>query len=92
MIVRLRAKIDEHQLDLLTVYRSYDRNHDDTLSLAEFSKLLLKIDSKLNEEELQLCFQKFDSNDDGAISYEEFLRTMSKIAGDPFSIQRKLTE
>ena len=92
VIVKLRDKIDEHKLDMLTVYRSYDRNHDDALSIGEFSKLLLKIDSKLTEDELRLCFLKFYLNDNGYVSYEEFLKTISKIAGDPYRMSRRMTE
>jgi hypothetical protein len=47
IVMKLRTRIDEYNLDLFTVYDSYDKNHDQSLKFDEFSKLMLKIDSKL---------------------------------------------
>jgi Ca2+-binding EF-hand superfamily protein len=54
---------------MLTVYNSCDKNSDEMLSFNEFSKLLLKIDNKLTDDELKLCFYKFDHNEDHTISF-----------------------
>lgn len=84
MVERLRERIEENQLDPFTVYDSYDKHHDQHLKLDEFSKLLAKIDPKLSESEIGLCFEKFDINGDGSITFDEFYRTICKIAGTPY--------
>lgn len=67
------------------VYDSYDKHHTQNLKFEDFSKLLLKIDSKLTEDELEMCFEKFDINGDGNITFDEFYRTVCKIAGSPYA-------
>jgi len=76
-------------VDLFTVYDSYDKNKDESLSFEEFSKLLSKIDNTLTPAEQVLCFNRFDINGDKKISFDEFYRTICKIAGEPVSYSRK---
>jgi len=51
-VQKLRFRIEQNNLDLFTVYDSYDKHHDQSLKFDEFNKLLLKIDPKLTELEL----------------------------------------
>lgn len=89
LVIKLREKIEAHKVDLFTVYDSYDKNKDESLSFEEFTKLLAKIDSTLTPAEQSLCFNRFDINGDKKISFDEFYRTICKIAGEPASYSRK---
>jgi|JI6StandDraft_1071083.scaffolds.fasta_scaffold02185_9 hypothetical protein len=43
-------RIEENNLDFFAVYDSYDKHHNQSLKLEDFSKLLRKLDNKMSEE------------------------------------------
>ena len=46
-----------------------DKSKTNALGLGEFSKLVLKIDGSLKEEQISSLFTEFDLNKDGKISF-----------------------
>jgi Ca2+-binding EF-hand superfamily protein len=42
-----------------------------------FSKLLIKIDPTLTENDIKGCFSAFDHNNDNKITFAEFSKTLS---------------
>lgn len=77
IIAKIKAKTELHKLNLETVFSSYTKNKESDLSYEMFSRLVLKIDSTLNEAEVRNCFDVFDINHDKKITFAEFSKTIN---------------
>ncbi|GMH09191.1 hypothetical protein Nepgr_011031 [Nepenthes gracilis] len=64
---------DEHIGELPEIFRSFDRNHDGSLTQLELDSLLRALGLKPSAEQLEKLIQKADTNSNGLIEFSEFL-------------------
>ena len=63
--------------ELLDSFRALDTNNDETLDIAEFTRLLSTAGSeKMSRHEIEEIFSQADANNDGRLDYEEFVDFM----------------
>lgn len=55
------------------VFKSFDRNGDGTVSVAEIGDVLRKLGRNLTDEELQHKIALMDKNGSGRVEFEEFI-------------------
>lgn len=60
--------------ELRETFRHYDSNHDGTISLMEFSRLLSALGAFMSDEEVEIGFQALDTDGNHGIDFEEFAR------------------
>merc|ERR1740139_1788683 len=58
---------------LRSKFASYNKDGDKFLDFNELSRLLLKGNPSMTDEELRICFHSVDKNHDGKISFDEFV-------------------
>jgi serine/threonine-protein phosphatase 5 len=65
-----------NRFDLESLFRHFDVNGDESISVAEFKSGILALQhivhTKFNEKEIDLLIKHIDTDQDGEISYEEF--------------------
>jgi Ca2+-binding EF-hand superfamily protein len=71
---------------LLELFSKYDLSKDSKLEINEFNKLMLEIDSKLTQEEVQYIFDKFDEDHNRIIDFDEFTKWLK---ANDISIQKE---
>lgn len=54
------------------LFNEFQLTKDSKVEIKEFKLLMLEIDDKLIQEEIEYIFNKFDSDGDNQISFEEF--------------------
>lgn len=59
--------------ELRETFHHYDSNHDGSISLAEFARLLDALGAGMHEDELRLGFEALDTDGNHSISFEEFV-------------------
>jgi len=57
---------------LETLFKSADRDQDQSLSFKEVKRLVHKINLEVPERELKAKFESFDANGDGRLNFDEF--------------------
>jgi Ca2+-binding EF-hand superfamily protein len=77
-----------HGQDATGLFRMFDVNHDNELSLAELSRGIKKL-IKVSSEELDVIMQSVDVNSDGVVNVEEFVAFLRPAnAGDKAATKR----
>ena len=60
--------------ELRETFRHYDSNHDGTISLVEFSRLLNALGAGMSDEEVRIGFEALDTDGNHGIDFDEFVR------------------
>jgi len=68
----MRKIIKENNIDIRVIFRNFDKTKDCYLDLSEFKKLILILDKRIVENELNYIFKLFDVDNDHKISFPEF--------------------
>ncbi|XP_059643930.1 probable calcium-binding protein CML15 [Cornus florida] len=71
-----------NQEQLLEVFRSFDRDGNGYITLAELAGSMAKMGQPLTYRELTEMIQEADIDGDGVISFQEFASVMAKSAAD----------
>ncbi|KAJ9434981.1 hypothetical protein DIPPA_02691 [Diplonema papillatum] len=66
------AEPHQKSRELQRLFRLHDMDATGTMSLAEFSGVLLKFNIGGTDEEVQALFDRFDINENGLLSFQEF--------------------
>ena len=61
------------------IFKTFDKNHNGTLSRSEFREVMEMFKLGLTTEEVELLVQEADSNRDGNIDYEEFCEFVNPV-------------
>ena len=74
------------------MFRFFDKNFDNSISLKEFRVVLEELDMRFTEKELTDLFKFLDKNNNGAIGYHEFLNVSEdvRLGLDPFANKNAL--
>ncbi|GAB4857865.1 Probable calcium-binding protein cml11 [Ancistrocladus abbreviatus] len=64
---------DEQIAELREIFRSFDRNHDGSLTQLEMDSLLRALGLKPSADQLEKLIQKADTNSNGLIEFSEFV-------------------
>jgi len=74
------------------MFRFFDKNFDNSISLKEFRVVLEELDMRFTEKELTDLFKFLDKNNNGAIGYQEFLNVSEdvRLGLDPFANKNAL--
>ncbi|KAI3684970.1 hypothetical protein L6452_34200 [Arctium lappa] len=73
-----------NQKQLLEVFRSFDRDGNGFITLAELAGSMAKMGQPLTYRELTEMIEEADTDGDGVISFNEFARVMAKSAAESF--------
>ena len=68
--------LPEEVTDMVSNFKTYDTNKDDTISKQEFCTVLKNLGMTADPDKL---FDKFDKNSDGVISWEEYVVMMGTV-------------
>ena len=71
-LTELQEIIQKNGIDIKKVFKNFDKSKDNRLDKKEFTKLIIVINSSLNEKDIEEIFGRFDVNGDNSITYEEF--------------------
>lgn len=71
-----------NQEQLLEVFRSFDRDGNGVITLAELAGSMAKMGQPLTYRELTEMIEEADTDGDGVISFNEFANVMAKSAAD----------
>lgn len=71
-----------NQEQLLKMFRSFDRDGNGYITLAELAGSMAKMGQPLTYRELKEMISEADTNGDGVISFNEFANVMAKSASD----------
>ncbi|XP_057479149.1 probable calcium-binding protein CML15 [Actinidia eriantha] len=78
------AAVLVNQQHLLEVFRSFDRDGNGYITLAELAGSMAKMGQPLTYRELVEMIKEADTDGDGVISFHEFATIMAKSAADIF--------
>lgn len=69
------------------MFRFFDKNFDNQISLNEFRVVVEELDMRFNETELRMLFGFLDKNNNGYIGFHEFLGISddARMGLDPFA-------
>ncbi|EAS04850.2 kinase domain protein (macronuclear) [Tetrahymena thermophila SB210] len=87
-IGKLKLAIDQYKINNKELFNRYDKSQQDAIQLSEFTRMIKKIDDKLQDEEIAIAFQKFDYDNSGKITFKKFDTTLANI-GNSIVIQVK---
>lgn len=59
--------------ELKETFAHYDRNHDGTISLDEFSRLLDALGAHMSDDEKRMGFSVLDTDGNHGIDFDEFV-------------------
>ena len=82
------AAVLVNQQHLLEVFRSFDRDGNGYITLAELAGSMAKMGQPLTYRELVEMINEADTDGDGAISFHEFATIMAKSAADIFGFPK----
>jgi Ca2+-binding EF-hand superfamily protein len=60
-------------IQLMDVFKAFDQDGDQSLSLEEFSNVLKKLKPDLTVSQIESAFRGIDQNQDGQIQLDEFM-------------------
>jgi EF-hand domain-containing protein 1 len=77
VLSKLKGKLQEKSASLRKMFRKFDEDKSQSISLAEFQRMLDYFGMSLSKQECVTIFRAFDSDGQGFIDYEEFMRAFS---------------
>ncbi|CAD8163035.1 unnamed protein product [Paramecium octaurelia] len=81
VIEKLKLSIQKYKINLLDLFKKFDKSADQRLDKSEMGQLLKRIEPNISQEEIQACFEFFDANGDGEITFQEFQTSLSEEVG-----------
>ncbi|XP_070208674.1 calmodulin-beta-like isoform X2 [Littorina saxatilis] len=85
MAKRATMGVDEKDLVLVRanreireLFRTFDKNHDNTISASELGKVLRCLGMNVTEQDVQSIMKELDKNGNGKIEYKEFKAFMQE--------------
>lgn len=79
--------ITTKNLTLFKTFSAYDTDKSGELTLEEFKKILKKLDTSLDNEELAAIFEYIDVDHSKTIEYDELVTYYCKVNGIPPSME-----
>ncbi|KAL6974796.1 hypothetical protein U1Q18_005099 [Sarracenia purpurea var. burkii] len=76
-----------NQGNILDVFRSFDRDGNGYITLAELAGSMAKMGQPLTYRELTEMIQEADTDGDGVISFREFASVMARSAAEMFGFR-----
>lgn len=65
-------------IEIEKMFYACDTNNDGLINAKELHQLILKYNSKLNENQISSKMEPYDTDNDGCINFEEFISMLSK--------------
>ncbi|XP_038049245.1 EF-hand calcium-binding domain-containing protein 6-like [Patiria miniata] len=78
-MIKIRKQLLHDWKSLRRAFKKADLNHDGSLSVPEFRRILGESKIRFNEEDFYHIVSELDKNLDGRISYDEFISSMMSI-------------
>ncbi|KAJ1394717.1 EF-Hand 1, calcium-binding site [Sesbania bispinosa] len=78
----MNAQVLLNQEQLLSVFKSFDRDGNGFISAAELAGAMAKMGQPLTYRELREMIKEADTDGDGVISFNEFATIMARSASD----------
>ncbi|KAJ1392317.1 EF-Hand 1, calcium-binding site [Sesbania bispinosa] len=78
----MNAQVLLNQEQLLSVFKSFDRDGNGYISAAELAGAMAKMGQPLTYRELREMIKEADTDGDGVISFNEFATIMARSASD----------
>lgn len=75
------------QMTLYKVYLAYNRDRSGKLSIDDFGKMLLRLDSEFSQSEIQELFQFIDLDNSKTIEFDELNKYYCKVNGIPYNLE-----
>ncbi|CAD8048740.1 unnamed protein product [Paramecium primaurelia] len=72
VIEKLKLSIIKYNIQLIDLFKKFDKSADLKLDLKEMGQMLKRIEPSINEDETRAVFDFFDINKDGEITFQEF--------------------
>jgi calmodulin len=64
--------------EVIAAFKSFDVDHDGSISMQEFKTILTKLGDRFTDEECNAVFREADLNHDGHLDYHEFVEKWRK--------------
>ena len=75
--------LNKKNATLYKVFTAYDRDNSGQLSLQEFGKIMKRLDSSFNDDEIQTIFDIVDTDKSKTIDFDELNSYYCKVNGIP---------
>ncbi|XP_025090778.1 neo-calmodulin-like isoform X3 [Pomacea canaliculata] len=73
-----KKKEKDMETEIRELFRSFDRNHDNTICAGELGKVLRCLGMNVSEADVQQIIKELDKNRNGKIEYKEFKAFMQE--------------
>lgn len=73
-VVLKNKKMEKDASDVLNAFKTFDRDNNGVISLAEMKHILESFGENVSDKEIEEIFNEADLNKDGNIDYQEFIQ------------------